>query len=57
MQKYITTPAPLTGIGWYAVKRWSNRHQAYEHVSTFRGEQQAADFIQLVIAREARHTC
>ena len=44
-------PAPITGIGWYAVQRYSVPRGVYEHVSTFRGEATAQEFIDMEAAR------
>lgn len=43
IEEYRIVPAPLTGIGWYAVQMWNGYE--YEHVSTFRSVEQAQEFI------------
>jgi len=51
---YRIVPAPITGIGWVAVERWNDVLGRYGHVSTFRSETQAEEFIEHEIEREAR---
>lgn len=46
--RLIVAPTTVTGIGWYAVKRWNNKHLMYEHVASFRGARAALDFIRTV---------
>ena len=45
IDKYIITPAPLTGIGWVAVQIWDKSANQYRHVSTFRSKTEAETFI------------
>jgi len=43
--RHIVVPAPITGIGWYAVKEWNPALREYQHVSTHRSEELAEEAI------------
>jgi len=51
---YRIVPAGQTGIGWVAVERWNELLGRYGHVSAFRSETLAEEYIEHEIEREAR---
>ena len=47
---YRVVPSPMTGIGWYSVQKWNGSE--YKHLSTFRSESMAYEFIQARFDKE-----
>jgi hypothetical protein len=49
--EYRITPAQATGMGWVHVERWDPDVGQYRHVSAFRSEKLAQDFIDSQISK------